>query len=35
MQTLKVFGLMTALTLLVVAAGQFLGGTGGAVMAFS
>ena len=34
MQTMKVFGLMTALTLLVVAAGQYLGGTGGAVLAF-
>jgi len=34
MQTLKVFGLMTALTILVVGVGQYLGGTGGAVMAF-
>ncbi|MFQ5536791.1 MAG: zinc metalloprotease HtpX [Gemmatimonadota bacterium] len=34
MQTLKVFGLMTVLTLLVVGAGQIMGGTSGAVMAF-
>ncbi len=34
MQTFKVFGMMTALTVLVVAAGQFLGGSGGAVLAF-
>ena len=34
MQTLKVFGMMTALTVLVVGAGQYLGGSGGAVLAF-
>lgn len=34
MQTVKVFGLMTALTVLVVGAGQMLGGSGGAVLAF-
>ncbi len=34
MQTLKVFGLMTGLTVLVVAAGQYLGGSNGAVIAF-
>ena len=34
MQTLKVFGLMTGLTVLVVAAGQYLGGSNGAILAF-
>lgn len=34
MQTLKVFGMMTALTVLVVGAGQYLGGSNGAVLAF-
>ncbi|MEQ9401841.1 MAG: zinc metalloprotease HtpX [Longimicrobiales bacterium] len=34
MQTLKVFGMMTALTVLVVGAGQYLGGSGGAMLAF-
>jgi heat shock protein HtpX len=35
MQTLKVFGMMTALTVLVVGVGQYLGGSGGAVLAFA
>jgi len=35
MQTLKVFGMMTALTVLVVGAGQYLGGSGGAALAFT
>jgi heat shock protein HtpX len=34
MQTMKVFGLMTALTLLLVAAGGYFGGSGGALMMF-
>lgn len=34
MQTMKVFGLMTALTLLAVAAGSYFGGTNGAVLMF-
>jgi heat shock protein HtpX len=34
MQTLKVFGLMTGLTVLVVAIGGYFGGSGGAVLAF-
>ncbi len=34
MQTLKVFGMMTVLTVLVVAVGGYLGGSGGAVLAF-
>jgi len=33
-QTLKVFGMMTGLTVLVVAIGSYFGGTGGAVFAF-
>jgi heat shock protein HtpX len=32
---LKVFGMMTALTVLVVGVGQYLGGSGGAVLAFT
>jgi heat shock protein HtpX len=35
MQMLKVFGMMTALTVLVVGVGQYLGGSGGAVLAFT
>jgi len=35
MQTLKVFGLMTGLTVLVVAIGSYFGGSGGAVLAFT
>ncbi len=34
MQTLKVFGMMTGLTVLVVAIGSYFGGSGGAVLAF-
>jgi len=34
MQTLKVFGMMTALTLIVVGIGSYFGGSGGAVLAF-
>jgi len=34
MQTLKVFGMMTALTLIVVGIGSYFGGSGGAVFAF-
>ena len=34
MQTLKVFGMMTALTLIVVGLGSYFGGSGGAVLAF-
>lgn len=34
MQTMKVFGLMTALTLLAVAAGSYFGGTNGALLMF-
>lgn len=34
MQTLKVFGMMTALTLIVVGIGSYFGGSGGAVIAF-
>jgi len=34
MQTLKVFGMMTALTLIVVGLGSYFGGSGGAVFAF-
>ncbi len=34
MQTLKVFGLMTGLTVLIVAVGGYFGGSGGAVLAF-
>jgi heat shock protein HtpX len=34
MQTLKVFGMMTGLTVLVVAVGGYFGGSGGAVLAF-
>lgn len=35
MQTLKVFGLMTGLTVLVVAIGGYMGGSGGAMVAFT
>jgi heat shock protein HtpX len=35
MQTLKVFGMMTALTLIVVGIGSYFGGSGGAVLAFT
>jgi heat shock protein HtpX len=34
MQVAKVFGLMTAMTLILVAFGQYMGGSGGAILAF-
>jgi heat shock protein HtpX len=34
MQMAKIFGLMTAMTLILVGLGQYMGGTGGAVLAF-
>lgn len=34
MQMAKIFGLMTAMTLMLVAFGQYMGGTGGAILAF-